>query len=300
MAVHPWLVLGWLTLAQARASAGPADPGRPRWGLAVGTGALTGIAALMQPVLLPVYGLIAGVLLARRLAQGHSREAVAVLVAGLVTLALLVPWTIRNYAVHGRLFPVKNGFGKELWMGNNPHATGTSFAEGGTVEITLAHPPRAFSMRGHVSEMELLDALQAEAMEYIRADPIAFLGRTAQKILWLWTQPPARVARNYGGATPLVHAVHLGYWLVFLASFALAACTRQTPREYLAVLAAFVVVSSLVYGLTHVGQPRMRGEIEFILIPAVGASAAWILARLRPAAHAALAEAVGSAPASGS
>jgi hypothetical protein len=282
-AVHPWLVYGWLRLADDTAAGTPA---RPRWRVAAGTGTLTAIGALFQPVLLPCYGLISGVLLVRRLVSGRSAEATAILAAGLLTLVLLAPWTVRNHAVHGRFVPVKNGFPKELWMGNNPHATGTSFAEGGEIEITIAHPPRAFALRGQVSEMELLDALQAEAMEYIRADPAAFVARSLRKVAWFWTHPPSRIARSYGDATVYVHSAHLGYWLVFLALFGLAAGTRQTPREYLAVVAVFVAVFSLVHGLTHMGQPRQRAEVEFIFLPGVGAGAAWILAKLWPSAHA--------------
>jgi len=58
------------------------------------------------------------------------------------------PWTIRNYKVQGRLILVKSGMAKEFWMGNNPHATGTAFADGGATEVTNAYPPRPLPSSG--------------------------------------------------------------------------------------------------------------------------------------------------------
>ncbi|MGL5096109.1 MAG: hypothetical protein ACRDD1_11000, partial [Planctomycetia bacterium] len=46
-------------------------------------------------------------------------------VAGAVVAAALVPWTARNYAVHGRLMLVKDSLPYVLWQGNNPASLGT-------------------------------------------------------------------------------------------------------------------------------------------------------------------------------
>jgi len=233
-------------------------------------------------VLLPAYCLIAAWLLARSRAARRVDDGRRVLVAGVVTLLALTPWTVRNYVVHGRLLLVKDSFGKEFWMGNNPYATGTSFAEGGDLEITMAHPPRAFALRGQLSEVQLMDAMEAEAWEYVRAQPRAFLERTVTKIVWFWTFAPETVARNYGRFTLPVHAVHNAYWLSLVLLAILAGPTRRFPAEYVTVLAVFVFVYSLMYGLIHVGQPRFRGEIEFIVLPAASAGVARILQQLRP------------------
>ncbi len=36
-----------------------------------------------------------------------------------IFLLTLLPWTIRNYQVFGRLMPVRDNFGLELWLGNH-------------------------------------------------------------------------------------------------------------------------------------------------------------------------------------
>ena len=295
MGAHPWLLLGWLQLVgDPMAGRGGPSSRSPRQAAVVasGVGALTGLAGLAQPVLLPVYGLLAAWLLARSQAARRLDDGRRVLVAGVVTLLVLTPWTERNYVVHGRLLLVKDSFGKEFWMGNNPYATGTSFAEGGDLEITMAHPPRAFALRGQLSEVQLMDAMEAEAWEYVRAQPLAFLERTVTKIVWFWTFEPETVARNYGRFTVAVHLTHSAYWvsLVFLAILAWA--TRGIPREYVTIVALYVLVYSVTYGLIHVGQPRYRGEIEFIVLPAASAGVAWILQRLRPRTYERLRRAV--------
>ena len=61
--------------------------------------------------------------------------------------------------------------------------------------------------------------------------------------------------------------VQLAYWTAFVGLGVLGVFTAKYPvNEYLAVLALFAVFYSVIYGMTHVGQARFRGEIEFIFL----------------------------------
>jgi len=91
----------------------------------IGMSVLGCVAMITEPVLLPpmaLTGLLVfiwpGVLNFRQ----RLRNAAVLLVAA---IALLGPWTARNYAVHDRFMPVKSTFWVNVWKGNNPHATGT-------------------------------------------------------------------------------------------------------------------------------------------------------------------------------
>ncbi len=262
MAAHPWLISCWLRL-------------RDRGGLARGllTGAASGLAGLLQPILLFLSAAIGAAALAAALVGRRRQGAMALLLAAVAAAAVLAPWTVRNYRVHGRFVPIRDSFGKEFWMGNNPHATGTGYAEGGSIEITQAHPPRALALKGHVPEIELMDAMLAEGLEYVRADPAAFATRTLRKIWWFWTMTPARLVRSSQGGEALTFRwLHLGYWIGFLAFSALAlARGPRVPREYALILTLYLLTYSVVYGITHVGQARYRGEMEFVLLPLVAA-----------------------------
>lgn len=269
MAVHPWLVLAWLDWA-----------GRGPW-RSVGAGALTAVAAMFQPVLLGVFGIIGLVRLGASAFAKNWSVALWLCVAGFVVVAGLVPWTVRNYQVHGKLLLVKGSFGKEFWMGNNPHATGTGYGIGGEIEITNQFPPKAFALRGKVSETELMDAMKDEAMEWVRENPGEFVSLTAKKILWFWTLPPKDRVRSTGGAEALLfRGVYLAYWAGLVALAALGLLAIRARPEYLGVLLLFAVFYSLIYGLTHVGQARFRGEIEYLILPASAAGAWWILSHL--------------------
>ena len=269
MAAHPWLMWIWLRLR-----------GRATTARGLLAGAAGGLVGLLQPILLFLSAAIGAALLAAALAGRRRQEVTALIIAALAAVVVVTPWTARNYQVHGRLVPIRDSFGKEFWMGNNPQATGTGYAEGGTIEITYAYPPRAFALKGRVPEIQLMDALFAEALAYVRADPVAFAARTAKKIWWFWTMTPAGLVRSTQGGEALTFRwLHLGYWLGFLACAAVALVRGpRVPREYALILPLYTLTYSVLYGITHVGQARYRGEMEFIVLPLV---AVGLLAALR-------------------
>jgi len=260
MAAHPWLIWAWLRLRD-----------RPAVARGLGVGAASGLAGLLQPILLFLSGAIGATLLAGAMVGRRRREAYALAITALAAVIVLTPWTVRNWQVHGRFVPIRDSFGKEFWMGNNPHATGTGYAEGGAIEITYAYPPKAFALKGRVPEIQLMDAMFAEALEYVQADPMAFVARTAQKGWWFWTMTPAHLVRSTQGGEALTFRwLHLAYWLAFLL-FAAVALVRgpRIPREYALILLLYILTFSVLYGLTHVGQARYRGEMEFVVLPLV-------------------------------
>jgi len=256
MAMHPWLLWAWLAWCRR----GPFQ--------GIATGLFSGLAGLFQPVLLGVYAICGAALLAGAAASRRWKPAISLLAAALAVVACLTPWTIRNYKVHGRLILVKSGMAKEFWMGNNPHATGTAFATGGAEEITNVYPPKAYALRGKLSEIQMTDALDAEAWAYIKANPGRTVEMTLKKILWFWTVPPRDLVRSSQEGEALTYrGIQIAYWaiIVILAVIGIAASPHPV-KEYLAVMALYVGVYSAVYGMTHVGQARFRGEIEFIFL----------------------------------
>ncbi|MGE3842168.1 MAG: hypothetical protein AB7I50_11315 [Vicinamibacterales bacterium] len=276
MALHPWLLYWWVRLG---------DRPRSARGALVGLG--SGVAALFQPILLLLAVCFGTAQMVRALATRNWRIAWALGVAAVLAAGVLTPWTVRNYEVHGRFVPIRDSFGKELWMGNNPNATGTSFAVGGETEITFAYPPKAFALKGQVPEADLMEAMRREAVDYIRAEPAAFLRRTSQKVLWFWTAAPAdRVRRTEGGEAIEFRWLYLGSWATFVGLSVLGAwTTRCIPRSYWLTLALYVGVYSVLYGVTHVGQARYRGEMEFVLIPLAAAGLSALVSMAQPASR---------------
>lgn len=256
MALHPWLLWSWLEWCR-----------RGPWH-GIATGILAAVAGLFQPVLLGVYAICGAALLAGALLKKQWKPAANLILAAVAVVVCLMPWTIRNYEVQGRFILVKSGMAKEFWMGNNPNATGTTYAAGGAQEITMAFPPKAYALTGKVPEIVLMDALEAEAWAYIKAHPGKTVEITLRKILWFWTVAPSDLVRSSQEGEALAYrSVDIAYWAIVVGLAVLGVVTSKYPvKEYLAVLAIYFSVYSAVYGMTHVGQARFRGEIEFIFL----------------------------------
>lgn len=274
---QPWLLAGWVSLGE--------QAGR-RKGLLLGLA--TGLAGLFQPVLLAPFGLLGLCYLLGQMRIKSIRGITALLAAALGTILALLPWTLRNHHVHGHWVPIKTSLGKELWMGNHPQATGTGYAPGGREEVTNVNPPRAFDFRGKVSEWELNEMLKGEAWDYMRQDPGALVRRTWRKWIWFWTWTPPEFLRSYGGGEARKFGgAAKAFWIFLLAGAAWGAWqNRGIPRDYALILAVFACTYGLLYSLTHVGQVRFRGEIEYLLFPAFGMGLsslrAWLRGRRTP------------------
>ena len=99
----------WATLAMRDARTGLA------W---AGYGALWATGVLVNPSLFSLFPFLAGwaVWQARRDGLPWIRFAAA---GALVFAMALVPWTVRNYRVFGKVIVLRSNFGLELWLGNN-------------------------------------------------------------------------------------------------------------------------------------------------------------------------------------
>ncbi len=108
------LVALWLALLVA-ATLELRGSDRSAWWL--GYGALWGVGAMINPSLLAVLPFLA--LWAIWPLRGRLRDATKLsLVSGLVFMACIAPWTVRNYVVFHRFIPLRSNFGLEWWLEN--------------------------------------------------------------------------------------------------------------------------------------------------------------------------------------
>jgi hypothetical protein len=251
---YPWLLVGWLGLIEANS-----------WRRTVCVGLATGLAGLFNPVLLGVFGLLGAILLFKSLLQRKVANAMTLLLAAALVFLVVTPWTVRNYKVNGQLILIKNCFGKELWIGNNPKSNISLI-----MDCFIMRPENIPSEWMELNEKQLMKVMQSEAIDYICNDPAAFAGRTLKRIFWFWTTAPKAYIFNSELSKRLRWDwLRIFYWFGFLLLASIVRISdRRFPREYVMVLAAFFMTYSLVYGLTHVGLTRFRGEIEFIIFPA--------------------------------
>jgi lipoprotein NlpI len=167
---------------------------RVSWRTGLVAGLSLGLASLVRPnvPLLAVPVLAWGLWVAARRRQGRGFVGAAVaLFAGVV--AAITPATIRNYRVSGEFVPISSNGGINLYIGNNPNATGAFRArlEGlgdfrncfdlpGLIEKLEQRQGRALS----ASEMSAY--FRDEALRWIREHPGEFLRVTARKARLFW------------------------------------------------------------------------------------------------------------------
>ena len=94
----------------------------------------------------------------------------------LTIVLLLTPWTVRNFRAFGHLIFISNNSGTNLWIGNNPQATG-EYAFGRELFDPLLAIPDEYARDQHA---------RALAIDYVRTNPRGALQLLPKKVLHLY------------------------------------------------------------------------------------------------------------------
>jgi 4-amino-4-deoxy-L-arabinose transferase-like glycosyltransferase len=147
-------------------------------------GLLWGIAALNSTVLiafLPASGLWAWYHRARR----HKSSLAGVVLASVVFVACIAPWTVRNYQTFGKFIFIRDNLGAELRLGNGRGADGTW--------MQYLHPTQDFyAMRQYTAmgELAYVEMRKRQALDYIKADYGRFVVLCLKRFVYYWDGPP--------------------------------------------------------------------------------------------------------------
>jgi 4-amino-4-deoxy-L-arabinose transferase-like glycosyltransferase len=250
---------------------------RRNWGMAALTGIGFGLAALTREVALPVAGVCAIWWMGtarperRRLALGQGA-----LMLG-VTLLVIVPWSIRNHALFGRVIPVST----VGWF---------AAAEGNSLErsdwLLRDGPAKAAFHRDYFStrdEMQRYDLARRHALERIRDEQPSWLFKKTVRNLALLLNPDSvlrlKIRRGAYGDQPewplrMLLMLSIPAWIaLFVFGVFGVATARGEGRRSLALL-VFAVV-----GLLHVfanATPRFRVPwLPLLGIYAANAALGW-------------------------
>jgi 4-amino-4-deoxy-L-arabinose transferase-like glycosyltransferase len=156
-----------------------------------------------------------------------------------VCVLLVLPWTIRNYAVFHRLIPVRDNFGLEFWLGNHEGAP-----NGLQNDFPLLDP----SEYNRLGEIKFMEAKEHIGFQFARTHPGYFLKLCLMRIHLFWTDPKP---------SP--------WWLISVLAWVggfLALCRKGlVALPFLAVLLIFPIV----YYVTH-SFPTYRFPIEPLML----------------------------------
>ncbi|HSJ64374.1 MAG TPA: hypothetical protein VK922_10830 [Gemmatimonadaceae bacterium] len=232
---------------------------RPRLASAAAAGLAAGMLALVNPTPAVVLGPILAAPLLRGWATAR-RHVVAAFVGGLVSLAVITPWMIRNRTVFGENIPIRGNLGLELLQANHPDARPMQY--GKSYHPAVSREARAIF--DSLGERGYAHWATQRAKMYIQADPVLAVKRTFVRVALFWTtdvfdryrwltdRPPwwkrcCSFDKLHRLATILCAVVPLGIVLGGLA----AGTLRGLP--YFAVFGGIFILMPLPFYLTIVG-----------------------------------------------
>ncbi len=215
-------------------------------------GLLWGAIALANPTLLSFLPFSLGWLWWRQRARFR---AVVVNMALCLALGCLVvaPWLLRNYRVFGQFVFIRDNFGLEVHMANNP--------ESGGLWTRSEHPgndPEAMQKFAAMGELPYMKAERRSAFDFISSNPGKFLEFLAERIFYFWAgNPQAALVRSW----TMAPARHTAFLISALAAFAgLWLSFRQRVRGTF-LLASALLIYPIPYYIAF-PAPRYRHAIE--------------------------------------
>jgi 4-amino-4-deoxy-L-arabinose transferase-like glycosyltransferase len=171
-------VLGWLLVL-------PGLTDSRRDGMILGLA--SGVAALLNPMLLLV------IPASYRWLLDKTSQLLWMVLAIVVIVS---PWMIRNHIVLGHVYPgLRDNFGFELYIGNHPGMDDVRPRHcawdlcDGTYDYEHADVPTGNRRFAEIGEPAFMTEKKAEAIAYIRSQPVKFLGRTARRVGAFWLLP---------------------------------------------------------------------------------------------------------------
>jgi len=147
----------------------------------VGFGALGGVAALTEPVVLSVVPLL-GLWTCWRRSRKTQNWVLPMTVAALGAVAVMAPWFVRNYQTFHQFIPIRSGFGLEMYIGNSADSLHW-------VDRSLHpnHSDAELEEYEHRGELAYMAHKAQQAKQYIRSHPVQYVYRVGRRVVYIWT-----------------------------------------------------------------------------------------------------------------
>jgi 4-amino-4-deoxy-L-arabinose transferase-like glycosyltransferase len=228
-------------------------------GAIVLSGLFLGFACLIKPSLI-IFCILAGIYVIGRWSS-KKKVLLGLLVAGLT----LVPWMLRNHATFG-VFTVSANTGMNLYVGNNPGATGGYRGE---------FPPEIVAAMGN--EQKLNSVSTQLALDYVVGNPVQFVVNGAKKMarlfasegeLLVYALSPSGLSSRYAEKyrnLPIaaVLIVNLpSFFILLVGIWGLIVAESSTHRDYTLLLFASILVTTFIF----FGSSRFRYPIMPFLV----------------------------------
>ena len=202
------------------------------------------------------------------------------IIAGLCAAVVIAPWTIRNSTIHHRFVFLLTTDAEDFWRGNNPHATGGSYAANGSLVQDSVSPREQAEMRRQPDEIAQANWFWQKSREFIRANPGAFVRLFFRKLFYFWWFAP-QTGVEYPGAWRLLYQLYYVTALVLAALGSWRAIKlRGSTLHFAALVLLFVAALSVLQSLYYV-EGRHRWGIEPMILALSGAGVAGLIDAVR-------------------
>jgi 4-amino-4-deoxy-L-arabinose transferase-like glycosyltransferase len=225
---------------------------RPSWLALAAVGVLLGAGVLVKGTFLACLG-VTPLLIAWAWWGRWRQAAVAmVLVVGLAA-AVLAPWTVRNYRVHGRFVAVSTQVGFNIYCGLNPR-NGYIFG--------WCYGPEISAVKDALPEAEASAEFLRRGVEKVKQNPGMIPGNVGLKILYFFSPVDWEFLPGSEKGGGVLNATY-----VFMAPFAAWGLIRARRRGWSALMPAAFVLAMLGAVILTESAPRYRFPAEpFIAI----------------------------------
>ena len=252
-------------------------------GLALTLGLSLGIAVLLRQSILPWVVVLFIWLLWIGRRMGQSRRVIKALATAIVPIVLLIlPFTIRNYQVYGRVLLLNSNAGYAMFSAQNP-MHGTNFQE-------FAAAPLPEELWGQ-NEAEMDRELMRRGIGFVTAEPRRYLLLSLSRVFTYFdfrpdkaTSPLNAVGRvlSFGIFLPFML---YGIWLALHETRmkARALANSQQPEDgrpsrtrvsaladFLTTPVALILLFAVFYSVLHIftwAMPRYRLPVDAVLMP---------------------------------
>lgn len=253
---------------------------RPTIARAVVAGCLVGLGAHSRGTTV-VFLPIAGVWLFWRNARTAWRLlAGRWLIAAVCAVGVITPWATRNILINHAFVWMLTTDGESLWDGNNPNATGHSYATSDRIVLDMLPPDLYQEMRHQPNEVAQSRWFTNQALVFIKENPGQFVRLTALKFYSFWWFS-AQSGTLYARSWLLSYKVFYAGVLV-LAVLGVREVLQRADvdaRWRLVLLGLFLLGLSGLQSLYYV-EGRHRWAIEPLVLLVAGGGLAWLAQRV--------------------
>ena len=241
--------------------------GRSGWAAALGLGVSLGLTALFRQAILPWVPVLFLWLLWRAW-RGDARNFIrlhlpSLVLAGMMLLAFILPWTYRNYRVYGSFLLLNSNTGYAMYSAQHP-MHGTSFQ-------TFEPAPLPDELWGQVStEAEWDRALMSRGIAFVLEEPIRYLRLSLSRVGDYFEFWPTDTSVLHNAGRLLSFTLYLPFMLY---GFYLGGRAQSGPAlSRLARPTTLVYLFMVFYTLLHIftwAMPRYRLPVDAVAMPFV-------------------------------